>query len=59
MQELISQIDKLKAQNEDLAINVFGWSDRVIVYRVSKKPKEVNRINRMLIESGGNSTIHM
>ena len=48
----IKQIDKLEAQNENLAINVLGWSDRVIVYRVSKKPKEVNRINLMLIESG-------
>ena len=41
----IKQIDKLEAQNENLAINVFGWSDRVIAHRVSKKPKEVNRIN--------------
>ena len=48
----INQTDKLEAQNENLAINVFGWSDRVIVYRVSKKTKEVNRINLMLIESG-------
>ena len=48
----VKQIDKLEAQNENLAINVFGWSDRVIVYRVTKKPKEVNRINLMLIESG-------
>ena len=36
----IKQIDKLEAQNENLAINVFGWSDRVIVYRVSKKTKK-------------------
>ena len=49
----IKQIDKLEAQNENLAINVFGWSDRVIVYRVSKKTKKVNRINLMLIESRG------
>ena len=48
----IKQIDKLEAQNENLAINVFGWSYRVIVHRVSKNPKEVNRINLMLVESG-------
>ena len=49
----VKQIDKLEAQNENLAINVFGWeNDCVIVHRISKKEKSVSRINLMLIESG-------
>ena len=49
----VKQIDKLEAQNENLAINVFGWeNDCVIVHRISKKEKSVPRINLMLIESG-------
>ena len=49
----VKQIDTLEAQNENLAINVFGWEyDCVIVHRISKKEKCVPRINLMLIESG-------
>lgn len=48
----VRHIEKLKAQNENLAINVFWWNDGVIVYRLSKNPKTRNRINLMLIESG-------
>ena len=49
----VKQIDKLESQNENLAINVFGWeNDCVIVHRISKKEKSVPRINLMLIESG-------
>ena len=34
----VKQIDKLEAQNRNLAINVFGWeNDSVIVHRISKK----------------------
>ena len=48
----VGQIDKLEAQNRNLAINVFGWeNNRVSVYRVSKKEANVPRINLMLIES--------
>ena len=48
----MKQIDKLEAQNSDLAINVFGWeNNRVSVHRVSKKETDVPRINLMLIES--------
>ena len=32
----VKQIDRLEAQNENLAINVFGWNDAVIVYRTRK-----------------------
>ena len=49
------QIDKLEAQNKNLAINVFGWENEnncVIPHRISKKEKSVPRINLMLIESG-------
>ena len=49
----VKQIDRLEAQNKDLAINVFGWeNDCVIVHRISQKEKCVPRINLMLIESG-------
>ncbi|KAL9987185.1 hypothetical protein ACROYT_G001444 [Oculina patagonica] len=49
----VKQIDKLEAQNSNLAINVFGWeNDCVIVHRISKKEKSIPRICLMLIESG-------
>ena len=49
----VKQIDKLEAQNKNLAINVFGWENNcVIVHRISKKEANVPRINLMLIESG-------
>ncbi|KAL9957602.1 hypothetical protein ACROYT_G034521 [Oculina patagonica] len=49
----VKQLDKLEAQNRNLAINVFGWEDnRVIVHRISKKEKNIPRICLMLIESG-------
>jgi len=48
----VKQIDKLEAQNRNLAINVFGWeNNRVSVHRVSKKEANVPRINLMLIGS--------
>ena len=44
----VKQIDKLEKQNP----NLFGWEkDTVIVYRISSKEKNVERINLMLIES--------
>ena len=47
------QIDRLEAQNEFLAINVYGWEkNKVVVNRISKKEKRVPRINLMLIELG-------
>ena len=49
----VKQIDKLEKQNQNLAINVFGWEkDTVIVHRISTKESNVPRINLMLIESG-------
>ena len=49
----VKQIDKLEAQNKNLAINVFGWENNcVIPYRTSKKEKSVPQISLMLIESG-------
>ena len=49
----VKQIDKLEAQNKNLAINVFGWENNcVIVHRISRKEANVPRINLMLIESG-------
>ena len=49
----LKQIDNLEKQNQNLAINVFGWEkETVIVHRISRKEKSVKRINLMLIESG-------
>ena len=49
----VKHIDKLEAQNKNLAINVFGWENNcVIPHRISEKEKSVPRINLMLIESG-------
>ena len=49
----VKQIDKLEAQNRNLAINVFGWENNcVIVHRLSRKKANVPRINLMLIVSG-------
>jgi len=49
----VRQIEKLEAQNNKLAVNVFGWEDdRVTVHRLSKKEPNVPRINLILIESG-------
>ena len=49
----VKQIDKLEAQNRNLAVNVFGWENNfVIVHRLSRKKANVPRINLMLIESG-------
>jgi len=49
----VKQIEKLEAQNANLAINVFGWENNcVIVHQISKKEANVPRINLMLIESG-------
>ncbi|KAL9972954.1 hypothetical protein ACROYT_G019355 [Oculina patagonica] len=49
----LKQIDRLEAQNNNLAINVFGWEDDcVIPLRTSKKENSISRINLMLIESG-------
>ena len=50
---LVKQIEKLEAQNANLAINIFGWEDNcVIVHQISKKEAKVPGINLMLIESG-------
>ncbi|KAL9989123.1 hypothetical protein ACROYT_G003634, partial [Oculina patagonica] len=49
----LKQIDRLEAQNRELAINVFGWeNDCVIPLRISEKEKSIPRICLMLIESG-------
>ena len=49
----VKQIDKLEAQNKNLAINAFGWENNcVIVHWISKKEKNVLRINLMLIKTG-------
>ena len=49
----VKQIDKLGAQNKNLAINVFGWENNtMIMHRISRKEPNVPRINLMLIDSG-------
>ena len=50
------QIDRLERQNENLAINVFGWEKgQVVVHRISEKGGEIQRINLMLIKQGENT----
>lgn len=45
----IKDEDKLEAQNENLAMNGFGWeNDRAIEYRLSQKPVGLERINILL-----------
>ena len=52
----VSQIDKLERQNQNLAINVFGWDkEQVIVHRISEKGGNKPRINLMLTKNGGNT----
>ena len=51
----VSQIDRLEKQNENLAINVFGWEGRVVVHRISEKGGEIPRINLMLTTQGENT----
>ena len=47
----VGQIDKLEAQNKNIAINVFGWeNNEVTIHKVSKKEANVPRINLMLIQ---------
>ena len=52
----VSQIDRLERQNENLAINVFGWeNERVVVHRISEKDGEIPRINLMITKQGENT----
>ena len=52
----VSQIDRLERQNQNLAINVFGWEKgQVVVHRISEKGGEVPRINLMLTKQGENT----
>ena len=51
----VSQIDRLEKQNENHAINVFGWEGRVVVHRISEKGGEIPRINLMLTTQGENT----
>ena len=45
----VSQIPKVEQQN-NLAINVFGWGKGIIIHHISKQPGEMPRINLLLIE---------
>ena len=52
----VSQIDRLERQNENLAINVFGWEKgQVVVHRISEKGGEIQRINLMITKQGENT----
>ena len=52
----VSQIDRLKRQNPNLAINVFGWDkEQVIVHRISEKEGNIPRVNLMLTKQGDNT----
>ena len=52
----VSHTNRLERQNENLAINVFGWEKgQVVVHRISEKGGEIQRINLMLIKQGENT----
>ena len=52
----VSQIGRLERQNQNLAINVYGWEkEQEVVYRISEKGAEVPRINLMLTKKGENT----
>ena len=52
----VSQIGKLERQNRNLAVNVWGWENKdLIILHSSTKPKEVKRIELMLITDGEKS----
>ena len=52
----VSQIDRLERQNENLAINVFGWENgQVVVDRISEKGGEIPRINLMITKQSENT----
>ena len=52
----VSQIDRLERQNQNLAIDVFGWqNEKVVVHRISEKGGGIPRINLMLTKQGENT----
>ena len=54
----VSQIDRLKKQNPNLAINVFGWEkEEVIVHRLSEKGGEIPRKQALQLCEKAHSTI--
>ena len=49
----VSQFDRLERQNQNLAINVFGWEGgNVVVHRISEMDGRIPRINLMLTTNG-------
>ncbi|XP_058029287.1 uncharacterized protein LOC131193286 [Ahaetulla prasina] len=48
----ISHIQRVEKQN-NLAINVFGWDKGVIIHWLSCQPRDIPRINLLLIEEAG------
>ena len=48
----------MEKQN-NLAINVFGWDKGVTIHRLSKQPQEIPGINMLLIEKGGQISLHL
>ena len=48
----MKDLDKFGVQNENIAINVFGWqNDRATVYKISEKATRVPPINLMMTGS--------
>ena len=48
----MKDLDKLGVQNENIAINVFGWqNDTATVYKISEKTTRVPPINLMMAGS--------
>ena len=52
----VSQINRLERQNQNLAINVFGWeNEKVVFHRISAKCGEIPSINLMITKQGENT----
>ena len=52
----VSQFGRLERQNQNLAINVFGWEGgNVVVHRISEMDGRIPRINLMLTTNGENT----
>ena len=44
---------RFQKSKNSLVINIFGWDKGVIEHCLSKRPKDIARINLLLIEKGG------
>ncbi len=53
----ISQLHKVEKQNS-IAINVYGYEKSIVPYYISEQPKEINRINLLLLHDKDTNNYH-